>query len=117
MDRPYVVSGGLWKDWDRSHKDPGNEYRSPAADTGIDLGHAMIRNPDMKVLVQQGYYDLATPYRASEYFIDAVRRELALEPMEMCRKMMEKMQAGSDPMSECREMMGSMQGNCCCPGA
>ena len=24
----------------------------------------------MKVLVQQGYFDLATPYRATEYFIE-----------------------------------------------
>ena len=24
----------------------------------------------MKVLVQQGYFDLATPYRATEYFVD-----------------------------------------------
>ncbi len=70
MDRPYVVSGGLWKHWDRSHKDPQNPWKSPAADTGIDLGHAMMMNPNMKVLVQAGYYDLATPYRASEYFID-----------------------------------------------
>ena len=70
MDRPYVVSGGLWKDWDRSHKDPLNAYKSVAADTGLDLGAAMILNPKMKVMVQQGYYDLATPYRASEYFID-----------------------------------------------
>jgi carboxypeptidase C (cathepsin A) len=70
MDRPYVVSGGLWKSWDRSHKDPRNTYKSLAADTGIDLGHALIRNPQMKVLVQQGYFDLATPYRATEYFID-----------------------------------------------
>ncbi|MEP5764985.1 MAG: carboxypeptidase [Halieaceae bacterium] len=70
IDRRYVVSGGLYKEWDRSHKDPANDYSSAAADTGIDLGHALIRNPDMKVLVQQGYFDLATPYRATEYFID-----------------------------------------------
>jgi carboxypeptidase C (cathepsin A) len=70
MDRKYVVSGELWKTWDRSHMQPGSEYISPAADTGIDLAHAIIRNPDMKVLVQQGYFDLATPYRATEYFID-----------------------------------------------
>jgi len=70
MDRQYVVSGGLYREWDRSHVDPGNEYPSPVADTGIDLAHAMIRNPEMKVLVQQGYFDLATPYRATEYFID-----------------------------------------------
>ena len=70
MDRKYVVSGNLWQDWDRSHNGPGNKYPSPVADTGLDLAHAMIRNPDMKVLVQQGYFDLATPYRATEYFID-----------------------------------------------
>lgn len=70
IDRRYVVSGGLWRDWDRSHVQPGEEHASPAADTGVDLAHAMIRNPDMKVLVQQGYFDLATPYRATEYFID-----------------------------------------------
>ncbi|NCF63167.1 MAG: carboxypeptidase [Gammaproteobacteria bacterium] len=70
MDRNYVVSGGLYRDWDRSHVDPGNEYPSPVADTGIDLAHAIIRNPQMRVLVQQGYFDLATPYRATEYFID-----------------------------------------------
>ncbi|MEJ2402264.1 MAG: peptidase S10 [Xanthomonadales bacterium] len=70
MDREYVVSGRLWQDWDRSHDGPGNDYPSPAADTGVDLAYAMIRNPDMDVLVQQGYYDLATPVRATEYFID-----------------------------------------------
>ncbi len=70
MDRRYVVSGSLYGDWDRSHTDPANDYPSPVADTGIDLAHAIIRNPDMKVLVQQGYFDLATPYRATEYFID-----------------------------------------------
>ncbi len=70
IDRKYIVSGGLWKEWDRSHVQPGSEHASPAADTGIDLAHAIIRNPDMKVLVQQGYFDLATPYRATEYFID-----------------------------------------------
>jgi carboxypeptidase C (cathepsin A) len=70
MDRKYVVSGRLYSDWDRSHVQPGKEHSSPVADTGIDLAHAIIRNPDMKVLVQQGYFDLATPYRATEYFID-----------------------------------------------
>jgi carboxypeptidase C (cathepsin A) len=85
MDRPYVVSGKLWQEWDRSHTGPGNKYPSPVADTGIDLAHAMIRNPDMKVLVQQGYFDLATPYRATEYFVDqmplpdSLRSNVAIE--------------------------------------
>ncbi len=77
VDRPYVVSSGAYRTWDRSHRDPRNG-KSAAGDTGIDLGFAMIRNPEMKVLVQQGYYDLATPYRATEYFVDQlpVPREL-----------------------------------------
>jgi len=70
MDRDYVPSGDSYKTWDRSHQDPGSPYKSAAADTGIDLGHALVQNPRMKVLVQQGYFDLATPYRATEYFID-----------------------------------------------
>lgn len=88
MDRPYVVSGKLYKDWDRSHEQPDSEWRSPVADTGIDLAHAIIRNPDMKVLVLQGYFDLATPYRATEYFIDqmplpdALRANVSMEYFE-----------------------------------
>jgi carboxypeptidase C (cathepsin A) len=80
MERKYVVSGQLWKDWDRSHMQPGSEYASPAADTGIDLAHAIIRNPGMQVLVQQGYFDLATPYRATEYFIDQMPLPESLRP-------------------------------------
>jgi carboxypeptidase C (cathepsin A) len=70
-DQPYVVSAGLWKDWDNSHQQPGfSDYKVPFANTGVDLAHAMIQNPNMKVLVQQGYFDLATPYGATNYFID-----------------------------------------------
>ena len=30
----------------------------------------MIQNPKLRVLVQQGYFDLATPYGATQYFLD-----------------------------------------------
>jgi carboxypeptidase C (cathepsin A) len=30
----------------------------------------MKHNPEMKVLVQQGYFDLATPHYATEYVMD-----------------------------------------------
>jgi carboxypeptidase C (cathepsin A) len=36
----------------------------------VDLNHAMIQNPNLRVLVQQGYYDLATPYGATDYFLE-----------------------------------------------
>lgn len=71
-DRKYVTSAGLWKHWDESHAQPGRPYSSkvPFANTAVDLAHTMIQNPNMRVLVQQGYFDLATPYGATNYFID-----------------------------------------------
>lgn len=68
-DRSYVGSAGLYGDWDQSHRTPG-VGQEPVANTAVDLGYAMTQNPNMRVLVQQGYYDLATPYGATQYFID-----------------------------------------------
>ncbi len=69
-DRKYVTSGGLYKDWDGSHAQPGSSHKVPFANTAVDLAYTMIQNPNMRVLVQQGYFDLATPYGATNYFID-----------------------------------------------
>jgi carboxypeptidase C (cathepsin A) len=71
-DRKYITSGGLWSKWDERHAQPGSADwgKLPIANTGVDLNHAMIQNPNLRVLVQQGYYDLATPYGATDYFLD-----------------------------------------------
>ena len=71
-DRKYITSGGLWSKWDDRHSQPGaTDYgKVPIANTGVDLNHAMIQNPKLRVLVQQGYFDLATPYGATDYFLD-----------------------------------------------
>jgi hypothetical protein len=34
--------------------------------TGLDLAHALVYNPHLRVLVLNGYYDLATPFLATE---------------------------------------------------
>jgi carboxypeptidase C (cathepsin A) len=39
-------------------------------DTATALRHAIVRNPYLKVLVMEGYYDLATPYYAVNYTMD-----------------------------------------------
>ena len=79
MDRPYVGSAGLWKDWDQSHAQPDIDgQKVPIANTAIDLAYAMTQNPKMRLLVQQGYYDLATPYGATDHFIAHLRIEDAL---------------------------------------
>jgi len=39
-------------------------------DTATALRHAIVRNPYLRVLVMEGYYDLATPYLAVNYTMD-----------------------------------------------
>lgn len=72
-DMEYAVSGRLFGSWDWSHETPGvggfsNEV--PFPNTAFDLAWAMGQNPHMKLLVQQGRYDLATPQAATEYAIE-----------------------------------------------
>ena len=69
-DQRYVTSAGLWSKWDYSHRNLNAGYEEAAANTGVDLNHAMLQNPHMRILVQQGYFDLATPYGATEYFLN-----------------------------------------------
>jgi carboxypeptidase C (cathepsin A) len=39
-------------------------------DTATALRQAIVKNPYLKVLVMEGYYDLATPYYAANYTVD-----------------------------------------------
>jgi len=71
-DKDYHIWGdNLWAKWDWKHASPGaGSWGSPAPNTGIDLAHALGQNPNLRVLVQQGHFDLATPEGATEYDID-----------------------------------------------
>ncbi len=73
----YVVSGGLYKDWDWRHKQPGvstDEYpQVPMTNTLPDLSMALTMNPGLHLLVEQGWYDLATPAFALKYNLDHLR--------------------------------------------
>jgi len=66
-DMPYTVfawdEGGFQKwDW-------GNAVEGFPSTAG-GLRSAMIKNPYMKVLVMEGYYDLATPFAAADWTMD-----------------------------------------------
>jgi len=66
-DEPYRVTAFEIK-WDWQHKQPGaGGWMSPVPNTVPDLAHAMTMNPGLHVLVQQGFYDLATPYLATKH--------------------------------------------------
>ncbi len=59
---PYeIMSSETNRNWD--YEDFKNSY----VDVSESLRETMSRNPDMKVLVANGYFDLATPYFATEY--------------------------------------------------
>ena len=55
--------------WESKHNKNGGGDGTPP-NTAVDLTEAMSRNPDLKVLVLNGYFDLATPFYGTEYTFD-----------------------------------------------
>ena len=70
-DMPYRVAAYGLKDfdWDWKHKSPGSNSPQNNPDVAVDLGAAVRTNPYLKVLSLNGYYDMATPFFATEYDI------------------------------------------------
>lgn len=74
-DLPYeILSGKVWQNW--SYKEFENQY----VDVAATLRGAMCKNPHLKVFVANGYYDLATPYFATEYTFNHLGIEPVLQP-------------------------------------
>ena len=63
----YQVSGGT-SDWNWTRGSGGGWLGS--TNVAPDLEQAMIRNPNLKVQFENGYYDLATPFFATEWTTD-----------------------------------------------
>ena len=65
VDRRYeILSYDVHKQWNWNRgEDKGNAFAS----TSADLARALRRNPHLRVLVASGYYDLGTPYSATDY--------------------------------------------------
>jgi carboxypeptidase C (cathepsin A) len=68
-DRNYVISARAFESWDWKHRVPGESQPIPMVNTGPDLSHALSFNPNLRVLVLNGVYDLATPFLATEYMV------------------------------------------------
>jgi carboxypeptidase C (cathepsin A) len=53
----------VYESWDYKHKPPGAERALIALPNVLpDLASAMKQNPDLKVMVNGGYFDVSTPY-------------------------------------------------------
>ncbi|WHZ18945.1 MAG: Carboxypeptidase-related protein [Rhodanobacteraceae bacterium] len=67
--RPSVYGAGDF-DWDFKHKAPGMHFAWPTVNVMRDLAAAMKYNPNMKVMMAGGFYDLATPFYAATYELE-----------------------------------------------
>jgi carboxypeptidase C (cathepsin A) len=68
----YYLSGpGLNQAWDFKHKPPGSgpgpRGEQTAPDVAMDLADTIRKNPRLHVFSANGYFDLATPFFATEY--------------------------------------------------
>jgi carboxypeptidase C (cathepsin A) len=65
--RTYKYMGGL-PSWDNQHAPPGaGQKLHQTANVMPDLAAAMKQNPNLKVQMHGGYYDLATPYFSAKF--------------------------------------------------
>lgn len=68
----YKISNGdAAHGWDFLHQPPGAQAKVPQATNVIpDLAVAMKLNPNLRLMMNGGYYDLSTPYFAALYELD-----------------------------------------------
>lgn len=66
----YILGGGIGR-WNYNVE---NGY----GDTSMRLKSAMQKNPYMKVFIANGYYDMATPFFATEYTVSAMNLDPTL---------------------------------------
>ena len=69
-DLPYEILTDRVHPWDYS------DFQGRYIDVADRLRSAMVKNPNMRVFVASGYFDLATPHFAADYVVD----HLDLEP-------------------------------------
>ncbi len=74
--------------WKWTHKTGRGEQ--PIVNSGVDLAEALMKDAGLKVLVLNGYYDLATPFSATEY----VMTHLGVPPAVGARITMKYYEAG-----------------------
>ncbi len=66
--KDYKPGIPVWQTWDYLHQPPGSGSKIPGATNVMpDLATAMKQNPNLKVQLNAGYFDLATPYFAAVY--------------------------------------------------
>jgi carboxypeptidase C (cathepsin A) len=65
-DQRYAVGGDVQWNWSRE----GSRGWRGTPYVGNDLADALVSNPSLRVEIENGYYDMATPFYATEYTMD-----------------------------------------------
>jgi carboxypeptidase C (cathepsin A) len=69
-DQTYQLSSPLaGNDWHLEHKPIGADQQQTLVNSTVDLAQTMVQDPNLKVLVLQGYFDLGSPFATSEYMM------------------------------------------------
>ena len=64
----YIPSARFYRTWDSRHQPPGAPFALPQAlNVMPDLANAMKVDPDLKIMLNGGYFDLATPFFEGMY--------------------------------------------------
>lgn len=66
-DMPYVIGLNLWENWNYK------EFQGRPVNVADKLERVMQANPDCRVRIEYGYYDLATPYHAASDMVDHLK--------------------------------------------
>ena len=70
-DQRYSGGGGVQWNWNREPQGGGRGgFFRGATYVGSDLANALVSNPNLRVEIENGYYDMATPFFATEYTMD-----------------------------------------------
>jgi carboxypeptidase C (cathepsin A) len=72
-DLPYEILTGNVQPWDYS------KFQNQYVNVAETLRSAMTQNPFLKVFIGNGYYDLATPFFATEYTFDHLELDPSLQ--------------------------------------
>ena len=78
-DTYHEVNYPIGDKWKWTHKPIGAEGEQPIVNSDVDLADDLIQDANLRVLVLAGYYDLATPFSATEYVMAhlGIPRELS----------------------------------------
>lgn len=80
-ERKYVVlNEDAARQWDWKHRSGGSFGFPGSPNVEGDLTHALVVNPHLHVQAENGYFDLATPFFATEYTMDHLNLPKELRP-------------------------------------